>query len=60
MFSACTCLEEITIWKVSTVPAKSSVIKYIVKRINPFVVYCKKTALYKIPIGNKEKGKNIW
>lgn len=53
-------LEEITIWKVSIVLAKSSVIKYIVKRINSFVSYCKKTALNKIPRGRKEKGKDIW
>lgn len=60
MFSTLICLEEITIWKVSIVSAKSFAIKYIVKGISPFVAYCKKIALNKMPRGRKEKRKDMW
>lgn len=51
------CLQEIMICNVLIVSAKSTLIKYIIKGINPFVAYCKKTALNKILRGKRN---DIW
>lgn len=60
MFSTLIYLQEIAMYKLSTVSAKLSVIKYVAKEINPFVAYSEKTILNMMPRGRKEKGKNIW
>lgn len=49
------CLEEIMICNVLIESAKSTVIKYIIKGINPFVAYCKKTALNQILRGKRRE-----
>lgn len=55
MFSILICLEEIMIWKVWIVSAKLSVIKYVVRGINPFAAFYEKTALNKMPRRRKRK-----
>lgn len=53
------CLQEIMICNVLIVSAKSTLIKYIIKGINPFVAYCKKNS-FKQDSKRKEKRNDIW